>query len=609
MANPAKTLPVGTVLNSGYNTYTIVKVLGQGGFGITYQATKIIKDGNIKVKINVAIKEHFVDRYCGRDSVTRSVVYSQPVADEVESSRRDFLAEARRLRELSDCHNNIVCVNEAFEANNTAYFVMEYLEGESLADCVKRRGPLSEAEVRSVMLPIINAVAFLHDRRITHLDIKPANIMLTHDEDGNFRSVLIDFGLSRHFDPVTDTPSTTIRPSGFTPGYAPVEQQLAFTKFLPAADVYSLGATMLFALTGRTPMAAEELDEEMLRAYIPDGLSAAMETSITAAMQHFSKHRPANAVLLLSLLKADSDTATYGIPLVTPVRVPQSEPIPLVTPVVVPEKGTKAVKESAPVKPKSNRMMYAVIFALFLMIGGAVLFFSKCSGYGEKGGVGDSESVMHYVSPNEAVADTPAVALETTPMEVSVVKEETPEETPVPEAKHETQAEKPKPEAKPEVDKYPQPHARPHHLDLAVGYNGTTGYFSSDEWTKLPASEKSKYRRKGMVVATKGQRFIVELNDKEGGREMTWGDAMDKYKSVMPTKEQGKALVSIDLGTWETKMNAYGGDATYWFWTRDEADSSNAWHVSMNYGLITNYTKIGSLRVRAVAPVLSSSAR
>lgn len=259
-------LPKGYILQAPNNTYRIEKVLGMGGFGITYLATTTVQFGNLKTTISVAIKEHFISDSCERDAQTHNIVYSNPVKGRVESSQRDFVAEARRLQKVGVEHTNIVKVNEVFETNNTAYYVMEYLNGESLRTYVERKGKLPEDEMLTLMRPIMSAVKLLHEHHMTHLDIKPDNIMLTSDEYGDIRPVLIDFGLSKHYGK-DGRPTSTINTLGYTDGYAPVEQYAGLTTFSPSADIYALGATMLFCLTGKDPKKSidfKEADKETL---------------------------------------------------------------------------------------------------------------------------------------------------------------------------------------------------------------------------------------------------------------------------------------------------------------------------------------------------------
>ena len=232
------TLPIGAKLHSPKRTYTIEKVLGQGGFGITYKVSANLKVDNVTIRTHFAIKEFFMSEACERDE-HNSICYSSPVKDKVEESRKDFLAEAQRLNKISLEHPNIIHVNEVFEANNTVYYVMEYLDAGSLRDYVRKQGALSEQEALAIMLPIMQAVEYLHLHKMSHLDVKPDNVMLKEDpETGETIPVLIDFGLSKHYDK-NGKPTSTVRVSGFSDGYAPVEQYTGIYFFTPQADVYA----------------------------------------------------------------------------------------------------------------------------------------------------------------------------------------------------------------------------------------------------------------------------------------------------------------------------------------------------------------------------------
>ena len=200
MQNQTETLAPGTVIRGPERSYTILKVLGQGGFGITYLVSGKVRVGNIVVDVRFAMKEHFISSLCSRDGATKSVQFSAPVADQVGRSMKAFIKEARRLQSLGIDHPNVVRINEVFEANNTAYYVMEYIEGASLQDYVRKHGPMSADAAKALLQPLIEAVATLHSNSIAHYDIKPANIMLSEEADGSLRPVLIDFGLAKHYD-------------------------------------------------------------------------------------------------------------------------------------------------------------------------------------------------------------------------------------------------------------------------------------------------------------------------------------------------------------------------------------------------------------------------
>lgn len=280
--NRQNLLPKGHILDSGNFTYVIDEVLGCGGFGITYLAHTSVKVGNVTIEGKFAIKEHFVNSDCEREPDTSRVVYSNPAKERVESSRKDFIAEAKRLHKVGIEHPNIVKVNEVFEANNTAYYVMEYLNGQSLRSFVKQKKGLEENQMWSIMNKIIDAVLFLHKNRMTHLDIKPDNIMLTKDERGNVRPVLIDFGLSKHYDK-NGKPTSTINTLGCSDGYAPIEQYAGITTFSPSADIYALGATMWFCLTGHDPKKSTDTTEVQLVNALPSEVTSSTKESIKRA--------------------------------------------------------------------------------------------------------------------------------------------------------------------------------------------------------------------------------------------------------------------------------------------------------------------------------------
>lgn len=292
-------LPAGAILNSGKQTYRIVRVLGSGGFGITYLAVSRQKVGNITVPIQFAVKEHFMSDFCERDSDTLQIK-TGPGRQTVENSMKDFLGEARRLQQVGDGHPSIVKVNEVFEANNTAYYVMEYLDGESLRSYVRSRGKLCEAETLDLLRPVMEAVDYLHEQRMTHLDIKPDNIMLAREEDasGNavMRPVLIDFGLSKHYD-ASGHATSTVNTLGCSDGYAPLEQYAGITTFSPSADIYALAATVLFCLTGKDPCRSPD----MLHVDIPSWLvsltpplTPALKSLLAASLSPLPTARPAS---------------------------------------------------------------------------------------------------------------------------------------------------------------------------------------------------------------------------------------------------------------------------------------------------------------------------
>ncbi len=302
METPTSALPAGTMLKSPSNVYNIIKTLGAGGFGITYLATVDITAAGVPAKALVAIKEHFLSNDCDRVGSSLSVSYSKPSASRVQNSLKDFIAEARRLQPIAGKHPDIVNVSEVFEANNTAYYVMEYLHGKSLKDYVsEHNSALSLAEAMQIIVPVIDAVAFLHVNRITHLDIKPANIMLSKKGDGKLIPTLIDFGLSKHYN--SDGSATaTVNMLGFSDGYSPVEQYIGITEFSPTADVYSLAATLLFCLTGQTPPKSNEVNASVIGSLLPASTPKSVRRAIIKAMSMRIADRYADASQLYEAL-------------------------------------------------------------------------------------------------------------------------------------------------------------------------------------------------------------------------------------------------------------------------------------------------------------------
>ena len=265
MTQQLSALPVGTIIDGEKRKYRIVKMLGQGGFGITYLAESVAKGSDFdESAIKMALKEHFISKLCSRDVTTQRVEFSEPVADEVNGSLRAFIKEAHRLKDLGVDHPNVVKIDEVFQVNNTAYYAMEYLDMGSLDEYVRSKGALTPDETKAMLQPLIGAISMLHSAKVAHYDIKPANIMLKRQWNGDLIAVLIDFGLSKHYDN-SGQATSTIACAGFSAGFAPMEQYAGIRTFSPASDVYAIAATIYFCVTGKIPPEALELQPEQIR--------------------------------------------------------------------------------------------------------------------------------------------------------------------------------------------------------------------------------------------------------------------------------------------------------------------------------------------------------
>lgn len=267
--------------------YAIQRVLGRGGFGITYAAL------DQRLQRQVAIKELFPPSAARHGSLVLVEPHSR---DEFVEARARFQREAASLARFA--HPGIVRVYEVFEAHNTAYLVMELLDGRSLHQVlVDRGGPFGVEEVLDVVLRVGGALTAVHDAGLLHRDINPTNVMV----DVTGRIVLIDFGLARQFG--ADATATLTR--AVTPGYAPPEQYAGSGPFGPTCDVYGLAATTYKLLTGVTP--ANVFDRQGGGVLIaPQELNPDIPTHVGQAivdgMELNAAHRPATAALFLDRL-------------------------------------------------------------------------------------------------------------------------------------------------------------------------------------------------------------------------------------------------------------------------------------------------------------------
>lgn len=236
MYTPTHQLPEGLKLEN----FMIEKVLGFGGFGITYQAT------DISLQRKVVIKENFPRGTAFRHQETMYLYPTDPESEEAyQWSLTNFLREARMLAALE--HPFIVKVLSTFEKLGTAYFVMPFVDGFSLGSLISRRegkGQIfTEEEILGLLTRLLDALQYIHRKNIFHRDIKPDNILISREG----LPILIDFGSARHLD--NSAPKTIIE----SHGYSPPEQSFSVGNHGPWSDLYSLGALIHKMLTGKPP--------------------------------------------------------------------------------------------------------------------------------------------------------------------------------------------------------------------------------------------------------------------------------------------------------------------------------------------------------------------
>ena len=295
-------LRTGTIL---HGTYRIESYLSSGGFGNTYVAT------NVEFDERVALKEFFMKGVTQRDSDSLTVsVSNRDNTEQFVEQREKFKKEARRLRKL---HNNhLVRVHDLFEENGTAYYVMDYVDGESLSALLKRTGqPLTEAEVWKILPQVLDALRTVHGQGIWHLDLKPGNIML--DKEGTVK--VIDFGASKQFN-AQKGGATTSTAVSYTRGFAPKEQEAQhYDKFGPWTDLYALGATLYNLITNRKPPMYLDIEENGSAAFsFPSGVSSNMRDLIEWLMQPNRMKRPQSVEEVIRCMEQPGQRQTGAKP-------------------------------------------------------------------------------------------------------------------------------------------------------------------------------------------------------------------------------------------------------------------------------------------------------
>ena len=286
-------LAEGQTLQNG--KYTIIRMLAHGGFGVTYLAHHEMLD------IDVCIKEFFPSTLCNRDAFSYEVsVASSGNSATVEKYMDKFLKEARSIARLH--HEGIVKIHDVFRENGTAYYVMDYIDGCSLQELVKKQGPLSLDTALGYIRQAARTLDYLHANHMNHLDIKPSNMMV----DAKGQLTLIDFGVAKHYG--EGGHQTTTTPACISRGYSPIEQYKdgGVSRFSPVADIYPLGATLYYLLTGTTPPEATELAIDGLT--IPVTIPAQIANAIRHAMQS----RPADRTPSIQSFLADLTATSLG---------------------------------------------------------------------------------------------------------------------------------------------------------------------------------------------------------------------------------------------------------------------------------------------------------
>ena len=357
-------LPVGTILKE---QYLIGKVLGQGGFGITYIGW------DRYLEIPVAIKEYFPSGTVSRNCRTSTDVISGSgeVGARFRSSRERFMREVKMLARLSDIPE-IVRVKTFFLENNTAYIVMEYIEGITLKEYTEEKGGrLDYQETRKLLGPVIKALEKVHKAGVVHRDISPDNIMI--QKDGRVK--LLDFGAVRDVGLVSpDKPLSQSTEAILKQGYAPVEQYQKKGTLGPWTDVYAMCATIYFCLMGEVPTDAPgRMLGDPLKwfedgsAEIPAQASRTLEKGMALLVQDRIRSM---SELYHGLYEEDPDPDADQTPDPTPDPDPVPVPVPDQTPDPTPDPDPDPAPCPNPDKHRS--LLWKAVAAGLLVIFAAV---------------------------------------------------------------------------------------------------------------------------------------------------------------------------------------------------------------------------------------------
>ena len=403
--NEPHQLPVGAVLAE---KYLVGRVLGQGGFGITYVGW------DLNLDIRVCIKEFYPSSTVNRDHRFTSCVNCNTTGMETgyAASRERFLREAKSLAKFRGEHQ-IVSTFDFFQANNTAYIVMEYVEGIDLARYVARRGGrIGMDETLRILKPAMEALSLVHASGLIHRDISPDNIML-HPRDG---AKLLDFGAVRQLEnPDTEKELTRSTEAILKNGFAPMEQYQSRGSLGPWTDVYALSATIYYCVTGRIPTEAltRVMEETPLDWSGAEGITPEQIRVLEHGMAVRAKNRIQSVKELMEGLYAPEKTEPQTVPVKNTAKTepaadskvapPQPQPQPKPSP----QRGTEP-KHDPPLnppripQPQRKRIGRAaqICVALAVVIALALAFLPKRGWYFESG------KYSYYVWPGVRLSDS-----------------------------------------------------------------------------------------------------------------------------------------------------------------------------------------------------------
>lgn len=329
---PAEAMPRNTILNG---KYLVGDVLGRGGFGITYIGF------DLSLESRVAIKEYYPSGAAMRREGESELYWSSTY--KFHSSREDaknyFLKEARKMARVENIPS-VVRVRETFLANETAYIVMDYVEGETLKARLRREGPMTYTACYALLRPMMQDLCKIHRQGVIHRDISPDNIMI--QGDGSVK--LLDLGAAKDLNKHSDEVSVPVGKNG----YSPMEQYLNNGRIGPWTDVYALCATIYYACYGvRVPQSLERLEQDTLRFDLPtrEPIPPYVVGALRKGLAVRAADRTQSVDALLDQLEEEQTT------ILGPARQPGAAPAPV--PAAKPAKKPRPApaRSAAPARP------------------------------------------------------------------------------------------------------------------------------------------------------------------------------------------------------------------------------------------------------------------
>ena len=345
-------LPMGTILAG---KYLVGRVLGQGGFGITYVGW------DIALERKVAIKEYYPSGQVSRNPGSRGLTWYTSVQSQQakQNGTQMFLKEARKMSKVDDIPN-VVRVRDLFQENETAYIVMDFVEGETLKARLEKTGPLPWEQAKGIFLPAIQAMEQVHKAGLVHRDISPDNLMLT--PDGKVK--ILDLGAAKDLSVNNGASSMQVAKGGFSP----FEQYTQRGSSGPWTDVYAMAATVYYTLTGKLPPVATDRvvedtiswEEPGLKALSAQALEALQKAMVISAKNRMQSMEELEKGLYSTTVKPEPAPAPQAVqetqpePQPAPETQPESQPEQEVKPEPQPTPEPAPQAQSEP-KPKAGK--------------------------------------------------------------------------------------------------------------------------------------------------------------------------------------------------------------------------------------------------------------